>query len=362
MNHKDILKRSWQILWSYKTLWIFGFILAITTASGSSSNAANSTSNSDHGNQNPLMGKSWEEGWVEATQEFEKLFTEVIPAEIVTATIAIGILISCVIVILIIITTIFRYMSETALIQMVDKYEETGEKVSIREGFRFGFSRTAWKVFLTDLVINLPLFILGIFMLIMILAPVFFLMAASNGASILGTVATIGLFFLGIFITIVVISVLSLLKQFFRRAVAIEGLGVFEGIRYGFQLVRKNLVNVFLMWLITSGINIGFGIILIPVTLIVLVISAVFAGAIGLTVGGLMGLVSHGALPVAVGIITGLPIFIITMIIPLGFLDGLRETYMSSTWTLTFREARALENLELEKLILKYGTDGGPQN
>jgi len=34
MKHAQILKRSWEILWSYKALWIFGIILALTTASG----------------------------------------------------------------------------------------------------------------------------------------------------------------------------------------------------------------------------------------------------------------------------------------------------------------------------------------
>ena len=37
MKHFQILKRSWDILWSYKVLWIFGIILALTTASASSS-------------------------------------------------------------------------------------------------------------------------------------------------------------------------------------------------------------------------------------------------------------------------------------------------------------------------------------
>ncbi len=360
MNHKKILKRSWQILWSYKALWIFGFILAITTASGSSFNISNSANNSSGGNQNPMMGKSWEEAWEGAVQEFEHLFSEVIPNEIVTTAFTIGIVILCAIVVLIIITTIFRYMSETTLIQMVDRYEETGEKVSIREGFRFGFSRTAWKIFLTDLVINLPLILLGIFLLVMIFVPIFLLIPASDAAGFVGWIAVIGIFFLGIFTAIVITSILSLFKQFFRRAVAIEGLGVFDSIRFGFQLVRQNLLNVFLMWLITLGINIGIGIVLIPVTLIIVLISVGLGGAIGFTIGGLMSLISQGALPIVVGVMAGLPIFIILMVIPLGFLDGLRETYMSSVWTLTYREARALESLELEDLSLEFEADEPP--
>jgi len=350
MNHKEILKRAWKILWSYKALWIFGFILAVTTASGSSSNAANASNNNRPSNQPPpaFMGESFQEGWDEVTQDFEQFFNGGIRTDLINTVLAVAIGIGCIIVILVIIAVIFRYMSETALIQMVDQFEETGEQLSISQGFRLGFSRTAGRVFLVDLVVNLPLVILIIFLFIMFLAPMFLFLTTSVPAGVLGIVLTIGFFFVGIFVAIMLGAAISLLKHFFRRAVAIERLGIFEAIGYGFQLVRKNLVNVALMWLITIGINIGFTIFLIPVVLLVLIIAAVFGGAIGLAMGGLMGLFVSGALPIVVGLAIGLPIFIILMAVPLGFIDGLRETYMSTTWTLTYREARALERLDLE--------------
>ena len=47
MNYVSILKRSWKILWSYRALWIFGIILALTAgASTSSSNGINLNSGS----------------------------------------------------------------------------------------------------------------------------------------------------------------------------------------------------------------------------------------------------------------------------------------------------------------------------
>jgi hypothetical protein len=361
MNHIEILKRAWHILWSYKALWVFGFILAVTTASGSRLNAANSTSSGGPSNNQPppeFMGESFYENWEEVEEGFDLLFNEGIRTEIVNTIFAVAIGIGCLTFVIIIIAVIFRYMSETALIRMVNHYEETGEKLSIRQGFRLGFSRTAIRVFLVDLVINLPLFLLMIFLLIIFLAPLFLLLTASEAAGILGVVLTIGLFFVSIFVAIVIGVAISLLKHFFRRAVAIEGLSIFEAIGFGFNLVRDNLVAVILMGLIILGINIGFSILLIPVGLLVLIASAVVSGAIGLAVGGLMSLVSAGALPIVVGLVVGLPIFITLMVIPLGFIDGLREVYMSSTWTLTYREARTLERLGLEKLSTEFEADG----
>jgi hypothetical protein len=363
MKHKDILKRAWQILWDYKALWIFGFILAITTASGSSSNAANSASNSNQ-NQSTMeeswgesWDESWNEDWKEAEQEFERFFEEINPAEILTAAVSLAVLFGCMIVFIIIVVVIFRYMSETALIRMVDHYEDAGEKLSIRQGFRLGFSRTAVKVFLVDLVINLPLLVIGIAYVFLVMMPLLLLLTENDMAGVVGVVTAIGLFFIGIFLAFIIFTAISVLKHFFRRAVAIEGMGVFEAIGHGFQLVRKNLVDIGLMWLITIGINLGFSIILIPITLIMLIISAVFGGVVGLAVGGLMAMITEGALPIIVGVMAGVPIFFIMMIVPLGLLDGLREIFMSTTWTLTYREARALGGLRVESLDLEIDPD-----
>jgi hypothetical protein len=347
MNHKDILKRAWQILWNYKALWVFGFILAITTASGSGSNAANNAGNNRPGNRQPptFLGDSFQQGWEEMTHGFELFFKQGIRTEIVNTIFTIAIVIACVVLLLIVATIIFRYMSETALIQLVDQYEDSGERLGVRQGFRLGFSRTAAKVFLVDLVVNLPLIILVIFMMLMFLAPLLLLLTASKAAGVLGVVVTIGLFFSGIFLAIVLGAAIALLKHFFRRAVAIEGLGVFEALSHGFQLVRENLANVVLMGLITLGLNIGYTIILIPVGFLTLLAAAIIGGGVGLTIGGLTSLLASGDLPIIVGVATGLPFFILLMVIPLGFLDGLRETFMSTTWTLTYREARALASL-----------------
>jgi hypothetical protein len=46
-----ILKRSWHIVWNYRTLWIFGFILAVTIGGNSFGNGGGNSSSSG-GSQN----------------------------------------------------------------------------------------------------------------------------------------------------------------------------------------------------------------------------------------------------------------------------------------------------------------------
>ena len=55
MDPIKILKRAWKILWSYKALWIFGIILALTTSgsnfrfSGNNASSGSDSSSSSSG-------------------------------------------------------------------------------------------------------------------------------------------------------------------------------------------------------------------------------------------------------------------------------------------------------------------------
>jgi hypothetical protein len=64
MDPVKILKRAWHILWSYRALWIFGLILALTAAGSSGGSGNNGARFSGDGNnqsyQAPLP-ENWRE-------------------------------------------------------------------------------------------------------------------------------------------------------------------------------------------------------------------------------------------------------------------------------------------------------------
>jgi hypothetical protein len=62
---------------------------------------------------------------------------------------------------------------------------------------------------------------------------------------------------------------------------------------------------------------------------------------LALLAGGLTGLAFEGPMPWIVAAVVGIPVFILVMAAPLSFLGGLFEVFLSSTWTLTYRELRA---------------------
>ena len=177
-----ILKRSWHILWSYRALWVFGLILALA-AGGASSNGSNNNYRQDQGDPQQLTRQDVQQGMQEFKQELNKIFEQGIPEADITGqalTAFLWVIGAFVLVMTLvgIAMAVARYVSETAVIRMVDEYETTGNKLTVRQGFRIGWSRTAWRLFLINLIVNLPVIIL---MLVLLIAGIGVLIAVSNG-------------------------------------------------------------------------------------------------------------------------------------------------------------------------------------
>jgi len=145
------------------------------------------------------------------------------------------------------------------------------------------------------------------------------------------------------------------LKRFFRRACALEGMGVIESIQQGFGLAVRHLGDAIVMWLIMIGVSIGWliariilVILMFPIIILLIIVGVVLGGVPALLVGGLASLFLEGALPWILAGLIGLPIFILVLALPWVFLEGLMEVFTSNVWTLTYRELRALESVEPE--------------
>lgn len=338
MDYGKALKRAWEITWRYPALWIFGAILALTTGGGSWA-----------------MHRGDDDGGFQYTFGNEDLFHfrsgQLPPAEIMDVVIAVGIGIACVILLLIVATTVARYLSETALIRMVDDYEETGEKQGVRQGLRMGWSRPAWRLFLIKLLIGLPTTLAFILLFLLALAPTLLWITGNSAAGMIGTLTALGMFLPLLLLLIVVTTVLDVLIRFFWRTCALEEQGVLASIRHGFGVVRRHLGDVALMWLITLGVRIGWtiativlAIVLFPAVILLITAASALGAVPTLLVGGLLSVFIEGALPWVLGALLGLPIFILVVAAPWVFLGGLREVLLSSLWTVTYRDLRALES------------------
>jgi hypothetical protein len=241
-------------------------------------------------------------------------------------------------------------VSEASLIRMVGEYEDTGERRGVRQGLRLGFSRTAWRFFLIDLVINIPVLLAFLLLFALASAPLVFGITGSTPATVIvGSLFSGGLFAAGIVLAIIAGAFLSVLKRIFRQASALEDLGAIASIRRGWAVIRQKPSAVLVMWFLMLGLRFGWTVfialsflVLFPLLILTIALGGVAGGLPAYLVFLLSSLVFDGALPVLLAVLVGLPLFLLVMLAPWFCLGGLKEVFISSAWTLTYRELRDL--------------------
>jgi hypothetical protein len=359
-----ILKRAWYILWSYRALWVFGLILALATA-GSTGGGSNSGTRYSYDNQNQQMPlpQDLQKGMEEFTREMERLFREGpqhvdIPREELTALIWLVVAFTLIMIVLGIVVAIARYVSETAVIRMVDEYENASIMMTVREGFRIGWSRTSWRLFLINLIVSLPAILL---VLVLISTGVGIYFAIINSVltfNAFSTVSIIGLVFLVIFAVAIVSILLRLLRHFFWRVCALENVGVGESLSRGWALVRQNWKSVGLMWLVMIGLGIVWAvasiiliIVTIPLVIVTTVVAVVVSAIPALLMVGLFHIFLSNVMAWVLGIVFVLPLFFTIAFFPWLVLGSWQTVFTSTVWTLTYREIKALPAIAAEPKV-----------
>ena len=361
-----ILQRAWHVLWNYRTLWIFGLILAL--AAGSSFNGDNGMQwrEENQSYQVPSFG-SPQEALDYFNRELNRLLTQGIPEENITAAAltaflwTIGVFVVFMLLVGIVVTIAY-YVSVNAVIRMVDEYENTGTKLTVREGFRIGWSRTAWRLFLINLIVNLPAIL---FFVALLVGAASFFLSARNGTANLTPASLVGIFgliFLGGFIVLIWSILFNLLRPFFWRACVLEDASVGESLRRGFAIVRENWKSAGLMWLVMIGLGIAWivvsilaVIITIPIVILTGIVAALVVALPALLLFAVFSAFLTGPLPwIAAGLFV-LPLFATIAFSPWLLLGSWQTIYTSTVWTLTYREIKALPATAPEAELVPVG-------
>lgn len=354
-----LLKRAWQILWNYRTLWIFAFLLALTAGGGGGANFNFGNINGDR-EEMPFFQPGGESSNPQVREFMEWVRQNLLPLverpeEHLATIIWIAVGGFLFLLLIGIVLTIVRYVSETAVLRMVDGYEAAGEKVGFRAGWKLGWSRRAFRAWVVDLILSLPVFVfLGILMALIALLVVG--AQADGGVAVATTIAALGCAFLFAFFFILFLVFLSLLRNFFVRAVALEDAGIGAAFRRGWTLFKHNWKSIGLVWLVMLGLGIGFSLasfvvflLLIPVYLVLAIPAAIVSFVPGLIAFGIASLFLPTLAAWLVALIVVAPLFLTITFAPAILLSGLFFVFDSIVWTLTYREvAAATDTLAVE--------------
>ncbi len=353
MNTVKIFQNSWSLMLRYKALWIFGVILALTTVSFGSALWLRDTENLPERTLVDWEISARDKAWIKEnfgldlplsyTLQVEDLQVRLDDPSLSTMErsrlLNIAITIMAVLLTLLLITLVLRYIAEAALINMVHDQQERNELHSPRKGWSLGFSSAALKLFLIDLVVYTLLFMLTPLLFLPALLPVIIAINGSAAAITIGLLLMFSLTLLSLAALIVMWIAGMVTLQLARRASCLEGLGVLASIWRGFRLMRAQPGGVGLTWLVIVGLDLVYPILVAPIGILLAAVGLVVGGLLALILGALLALVLAKTTAWTIAIIVGVVLLVLVVVLPMTLLEGLREVFKSSAWTLTFREA-----------------------
>jgi hypothetical protein len=295
MNIGEVLSRSWKITWKYKVLWIFG-ILAGCAGGGGSGGGGNGLSYTyDQGDLPP---------WLDSLQRFQ--------INIPDWQIALIVIMALLFVLLLIALFIFLgTIGKVGLIRGAQQADGDAQKITFGELFS-GSMRYFWRVFGLNLLV-------GILIFVAIIVLVF--------VGIMGTVVTLGLALICLIplacLLVPVMWFIWVIVEQASIAIVVEDLGILDGLRRGWEVVRLNLgVMIVMALILVLGVGLIGGII-ISIPMFVVAVPAM-VGAFSGSGRGLWG----GLALAGVCFIAYLPFLIV--------LRGILSTYIGTAWTLTY--------------------------
>ena len=297
MDYSAILRRSFEITWRHRPLWLFGFLIALLGLGSNASNGLRFVFRGGEVPSPPSIGRT------------EILFIVAV--------------LGLVVLVLSIITVVVNYIAQAALIGMVGEIE-AGTTPNVRRGFEIGWSRRALRLFGADFALYAPIALLVT--LVIFVPTFFFVVRIGQGGT---PTAALPLLFLCcvfplILLLIPVFLVLSVLQQFAHRRIVLANDGVLDGIRNGWQVIRANVGPVAVMWLILFFIGLVWAAVIL------------FLAFISLALVGIPAIAIHTLTRswILVAMLV-LPLVILVMIV-LAAINALYIVFNSTAWTLTY--------------------------
>lgn len=292
MDFGEVLSRAWQIIWNNKVLWIFGILASCSNANGGAGNAR----------------ASFQEG--DLPPGIERFFDQFARIPDWQIALIIGAVI-LVFLLLVVLAIFLATVGRIGLIQGTLKAEQGAERLVFGE--LFGESTPYfWRIFGLNLIVGIA----AVILVLLILVPFIFFGVATLGIGFLCLIPLICIF-------VPLFWLLNLVVEQANIAIVVEDVGIFDGLRRGWDIFKDNIGAILVMGLILSlGVNLIVGfIIALPLAFIV---SPAIVGAIAGTDQSIRG----GLLIAAICFVAYLPVWLL--------LSGALRSYIGSAWTLTF--------------------------
>ncbi len=299
MDYGDVLRRSWEIVWKHKALWIFG-ILAGCSSNGGGGGGGNSGFQFSGGDQPPRI-----EPFMESIPEWQ-----------------IAVFIAAVFLVVLLLIVLFVFLGTIGRIGLIKgtlRAEEDQERITFGELFSDSLPHF-WRIFGLNLLVGVSIAVL---ILLLVLLGVAFGVVTLG----IGFVLLIPLLCIGVPALVVGLWLVQVIVEQANVAIVTEELGIQDGLRRGWEVFRDNLGVMVVMGLI---LILGSAIVsfVIAAPLVAVVVPIITGAVIGtdLALGG--GIAFAGLC-----LLIYLPLLIVA--------GGIVRAFVGSAWTLTFMRLTA---------------------
>ncbi len=340
MDYGQILRRSWQITWKYKFLWVFGIALALCRSQGGGGGNFNFGNN--FGGQDNLDREM-----------------PISPADLgrleqfINSPTFLAIVVGLIIFILLltILSIAVGAFARGALVRSVNRIEN-GETLDFRQAWEEG-KRSFRPIFWFELLLSIPLLVVGLAILGGVLLLVYNLWQSGVfDASLpstpmlerlLTTLPVVVVVLCGLICLAVILQLLvAIFTVFGSRAIALEGYGVSAGFGRAWRVFSQNLAPILLFALILFGISLGVGILIaIPLALF-----------FGVVIALVFGIAASGIWPLLIVLFGG--VFLVVLIIS-SFIGGLYSVFSETLWTLVYRQLVGLAPKVSDQNVASFG-------
>jgi hypothetical protein len=339
MDYGKILKRSAELTWHNKLLWVLGILAALFSGS-----AGNPGSGMQYTTNSQELRRLW------GNTPFPDFPVGRMPLrweQFAAIGVGVAVLIFLAVMVLAVVGAIVRYTSEGALVAAVDDLDG-GRKPTFREAIGRGWKRFL-RLLAQDLVIGLVTAI-GVMVLLLVyaivagllLAPGIVMIANDGGARGLGIawVVLLGLVFGLILMALLVAigAITTAVQAYAQRASVLELEGVFDAIGSGLKLFRARWRQSVAMWLWLALVSLVIGLVMVPVVLLLLALVAAPSA----------GLYALSRSPLLTGVVA-VPLFTAFILVML-WIGGLLTAFKSAVWTLTYNELMAEGEVALQEV------------
>jgi hypothetical protein len=305
MDVGHIFSRSVEVAWKYRVLWLFAWVMGLTSLGGGSN-----FNYSFNGTNNPFAGQS------------------VAPWVIVLA-VLVGLILF---VIWLALVFYFRFVARGALVATVRDIEAQANP-TLREAWQNG------RAFYTrllglGLVVNVPLVLVSIVLILLGLVPLIGVLVAQGGARGLQVqnfagawIAAAVAICCALVFVIVLHFVIHPLYEIVVRTIVIQDVSVREGIRQGLARARENLGDVLVVYLLLIGARIGYGLltafVVVPVGLV-------------LVLGSFAVMRADLNVMILLALVLALPLWLL-----FGALEAVFQLFEANVWTETYLALQA---------------------